>query len=82
MSDINNEATREQLAEGLAEELGREPTQAEVEEQVELREGGSIYSHASCGHVGCSCHPIVKKTAYLDSVGVRELLKAQGRWIS
>jgi len=38
MSDINNEARVEQLAEGLAEELGREPTQAEVEEQVELRE--------------------------------------------
>ena len=42
MSDINNEAVVEQIAEGLAEELGREPTTQEVEAEVDNRSGWSI----------------------------------------
>ena len=38
MSDLNHESAVEQIAENLEEELGRTPTQAEVEEQVELRQ--------------------------------------------
>ena len=39
MSDINNEAVMEKIAEDLAEELGREPTKAEVQEQMEALDG-------------------------------------------
>ena len=39
MSDINNEAVVEQIAENLAEELGREPTNTEVAEAIEKRAG-------------------------------------------
>lgn len=42
MSDINNETVVEQIAEGLAEELGREPTTQEVEAEVDNRSGWSI----------------------------------------
>jgi len=42
MSDINNEAVVEQIAEGLAEELDREPTNAEIANEVERREGWTI----------------------------------------
>ena len=39
MSNINNESVVEQIAENLAEELGREPTNTEVANEVERREG-------------------------------------------
>jgi DNA-directed RNA polymerase specialized sigma subunit len=42
MSDINNEAVVEQIAEALAEELDREPTNAEIANEVERREGWII----------------------------------------
>ena len=42
MSNINNEAVIEQIAEGLAEELGREPTKQEIETEVDNRSGWSI----------------------------------------
>ena len=39
MSDINNERVVEQIAENLAEELNRKPTNAEVADEVERRAG-------------------------------------------
>lgn len=42
MSNINNEAVVEQIAEALAEELDREPTNAEIANEVERREGWII----------------------------------------
>ena len=39
MSDINNEAVVEQIAEALAEELNREPTTTEISNEVERRAG-------------------------------------------
>ena len=44
MSNINNEAVVEQIAEALAEELDREPTNAEIANEVERREGWIIDS--------------------------------------
>ena len=39
MSDINNEAVMEMVMENLQEEFGREPTKAEVQEQLEILDG-------------------------------------------
>ena len=38
MSDINNEAVVEQIAEALAEEFNRDPTEVEVETEVGKRD--------------------------------------------
>ena len=38
MSDINNEAVIRQIAEALAEEFNRDPTEVEVEAEVEKRD--------------------------------------------
>ena len=38
MSDINNDAAIEQIAEALAEEFNRDPTEVEVEAEVEKRD--------------------------------------------
>ena len=37
MSNLNHESVVEQIAENLEEELGRMPTQEEVDDQVELQ---------------------------------------------
>ena len=37
MSDINHETVIEQIAENLAEELDREPTEAEIRAEIEKR---------------------------------------------
>lgn len=37
MSDINNEAVIRQIAEALAEEFNRDPTEVKVEAEVEKR---------------------------------------------
>ena len=42
MSNINNEAVVEQIAEALAEELDREPPNAAIANEVERREGWII----------------------------------------
>ena len=44
MSDINNEVFVEQLAESLAEELGREATSTEIANEVEKQAGWHIDS--------------------------------------
>lgn len=38
MSNINNEIVIEQIAEALTEEFNREPTEAEVQTEVEKRD--------------------------------------------
>jgi len=38
MSDINNEAVIRQIAEALAEEFNRDPTEVEVQTEVEKRD--------------------------------------------
>ena len=41
MSDINNDAVKEQIAESLAEELDREPTEAEIQTRFENESEGN-----------------------------------------
>tara|TARA_Y100000310_G_scaffold331486_1_gene405151 strand:- start:512 stop:637 length:126 start_codon:yes stop_codon:yes gene_type:complete len=41
MSDINNDAVREQIAEALAEEFNREPTETEVQTRFENESEGN-----------------------------------------
>ena len=41
MSDINNDAVREQIAEALAEEFNSEPTEAEVQARFENESEGN-----------------------------------------
>ena len=44
MSDIHNEAVIRQIAEALAEEFNRDPTEVEVQAEVENRD----YYHTEC----------------------------------
>jgi len=44
MSSIHNEAVIEQIAEALAEEFNRDPTEVEVKAEVENRD----YYHTEC----------------------------------